>query len=95
MEGDAPDTSSDLGNAHEVFEACETALWLERAVENLPLRQREAVVLCCIDNMKQDEAAQVLGVPLGTLKSLLRCARTSLVKALLARESHAKKEVTR
>ena len=94
LDGGDNDPPSAMSNAYEILEASETAIWLEQAVENLPLRQREAVILCCINNMKQDEAAQALGIPLNTLKSLLRSARLSLVKALLARESHAHKEIT-
>lgn len=40
-------------------------------IEALPARQREVLLLRFVDGMSLDEIAQVLGIPLGTVKSRL------------------------
>lgn len=45
---------------------------LREAVARLPVTEREAVMLCHHSGMTQKQAAEVLGVPLGTLKSRVR-----------------------
>jgi DNA-directed RNA polymerase specialized sigma24 family protein len=44
-------------------------------LEVLPEAQREALVLCGIEERTCEEAAALLGVPVGTIKSRLRLAR--------------------
>ena len=51
----------------------ETALDVETALAALPLDQRLAIVLVDVHGMPVGEAAAVLGVPIGTVKS--RCSR--------------------
>ena len=51
----------------------ETVLDVERALAGLPDEQRLALVLVTVQGLSVEEAAHVLGVPAGTVKS--RCAR--------------------
>jgi len=51
----------------------ETAIEIEAALAALPPEQRAAIVLVDVQGMPVDDAAQVLGVPPGTVKS--RCSR--------------------
>jgi RNA polymerase sigma-70 factor, ECF subfamily len=51
----------------------ETALDVEAALARLPAEQRAALVLVDLQGLPVDEAARVLGVPAGTVKS--RCSR--------------------
>jgi RNA polymerase sigma-70 factor (ECF subfamily) len=51
----------------------ETAMEIEAALATLPEEQRAALVLVDVQGLPVDEAAAVLGVPSGTVKS--RCAR--------------------
>jgi RNA polymerase sigma-70 factor (ECF subfamily) len=51
----------------------ELRLVLEQALAQLPVDQRAAVVLVDVEGLPVEEAAAVLGVPGGTVKS--RCAR--------------------
>ena len=51
----------------------ETALEIEAALATLPAEQRAALVLVDVQGLPVDEAAAVLDVPTGTVKS--RCAR--------------------
>ncbi|MCA9495219.1 MAG: sigma-70 family RNA polymerase sigma factor [Myxococcales bacterium] len=51
---------------------------VERALQALPDAQREVAVLCWIEERSTAEAAQLLGVSQGTVKSRLRLARERL-----------------
>lgn len=53
-----------------------------RALDTLPDAQRDAIALVALEDMSYDEAAAVLGVPVGTLMSRLFRGRTSLRRAL-------------
>lgn len=56
---------------------------VQRALATLPPAERAAIALCFLDELTHDEAAQVMGVPLGTLKSHVARGKEKL-KALLA-----------
>jgi RNA polymerase sigma-70 factor (ECF subfamily) len=60
-----------------------------RAVEELPELHREVVLLVDVEGFSYKDAAQVLGVPIGTVMSRLHRARRQLQKSLYqyARES--------
>jgi len=49
-----------------------------RAMQSLPVEQREVLLLVAVEEMSYAEAAQVLGIPLGTLMSRLGRARATL-----------------
>ena len=51
----------------------ETAIEVEAALAALPAEQRAALVLVDVQGMSVDDAAHVLGIPTGTVKS--RCSR--------------------
>jgi RNA polymerase sigma-70 factor (ECF subfamily) len=57
----------------DMAEQRELRLVLEQALAQLPVDQRAAVVLVDVQGLPVEEAAGVLGVPVGTVKS--RCAR--------------------
>jgi len=59
--------------APDALGARETALDVEAALAALPADQRAALVLVDLHGLPVDEAARVLGVPAGTVKS--RCSR--------------------
>lgn len=52
------------------------------AMQALPEEQREAVVLVCVEGLAYREAADVLGVPIGTLTSRLARGREALQRML-------------
>ena len=80
-------------NGEQVAEARETAEWLEAAIAGLPEAQREVVGLVCAEHMKQSEAAEVLRIPLSTVKTLLRRARIALAQQLGRRKVSLAREV--
>jgi RNA polymerase sigma-70 factor (ECF subfamily) len=55
---------------------------LQGAVAALPLRYREVVVLCELQELNYAQAAQVIGCPEGTIRSRLHRARALLLKKL-------------
>jgi RNA polymerase sigma-70 factor (ECF subfamily) len=50
----------------------------------LPLHERAAVLLCCQNGLSHEEAARVLGIPLGTVKTNVLRGREKLKRALAA-----------
>ena len=55
---------------------------LDQALSRLPPRERMAALLCFAEGHSHSEAASVMNVPLGTLKSLLARARHQLIHCL-------------
>jgi RNA polymerase sigma-70 factor (ECF subfamily) len=55
---------------------------VERALARLPARERAAASLCFGEGCSHSEAAAILELPLGTLKSIVARARGELVKHL-------------
>lgn len=53
-----------------------------KALLSLPEDQREAIVLVAIDGLSYKDAAEILGLPLGTLMSRLARAREALRRAV-------------
>ena len=55
---------------------------LMRALNLLPLNERSAIVLCCQNGLSHDEAARVLDIPLGTVKTNVLRGREKLKRIL-------------
>ena len=89
-----PQQSDSAPDSHQLAEARETAAWIERAVAALPFSQREVVVLCCIEQLPQDDVAATLGMPVNTVKTHLRRARIALAQALARRKAVLRREVS-
>jgi RNA polymerase sigma-70 factor (ECF subfamily) len=64
--------------ADEEFEAEEAREWVRGAVADLPETLRSALVLVYNQGLKYREAADVLGIPVGTVKSRLNAALVRL-----------------
>ena len=62
-----------LANPTDVFATRDTALDVQAALAELPAEQRAALVLVDVQGYPVAEAAEILGVAVGTVKS--RCAR--------------------
>jgi RNA polymerase sigma factor (sigma-70 family) len=70
-----PDTQTvDPGLRHDLM----------HALNALPLHERSAVLLCCQNGLSHDEAARVLDIPLGTVKTNVLRGRQKLKKILAA-----------
>jgi RNA polymerase sigma-70 factor (ECF subfamily) len=66
----------------QVLEAHETSLKLEEAIQSLPVAQRTVVVMHYINDASLEEIAEMLEVPVGTVKSRLYYARRTLKRRL-------------
>jgi len=83
LQDDDPDRTDVLGHPRDDHAATETRLDVGAALVRLPEHQRAALVLVDMQDMPVAEAAYVLGVPEGTVKS--RCARGRAALAELLR----------
>ncbi len=63
---------------HEPHQDLATRLDLEKALARLPDDARQVLLLVCVEELTYDAAAQVLGVPVGTVMSRLSRARERL-----------------
>ena len=55
---------------------------LDRALARLPTEQREVILLVGLEGMAYENAAQILGVPIGTVRSRLSRRRETLRKLI-------------
>ncbi|MBC2886311.1 hypothetical protein H7Q97_13000 [Ochrobactrum sp. CM-21-5] len=65
------------------------------AIDQLSDEQREVLLLVCIEDLSYADAAELLGIPIGTVMSRLARARVTLaaktgIKPLLSRSSALK-----
>lgn len=75
------------GVPREILEAEEAAdLW--KALASLPEQYREVVVLCDLEEMSNQEAAQALGCAVGTVWSRLHRAHGLLLRKLTGRKEN-------
>jgi RNA polymerase sigma-70 factor (ECF subfamily) len=96
--GSGPTVSID-----EVSEPYDDLFWREidwnisgseigRALDAIPEENRLAVVMCDMESLTRDEAAEALGVPVGTLNSRLHRGRNMLRAKLVAFHSDFQEE---
>lgn len=55
---------------------------IDQAMARLPARERMAATLCLAEGYSHGEAARIMEIPLGTLKSLVSRARKGLIHCL-------------
>ncbi len=71
-----------------------TARELEAALDRLPRGQREALLLCDLWGFRYAEIAEIIGSPVGTVRSRIARARSRL-STLLGKTSKESKERSR
>lgn len=81
-----PDDPSDYIRPGAALERSEEEQQLHAALARLSHEHREALVLKDIDGLKYEEMAEILGVPVGTVRSRLHRARTELRDLLEAND---------
>ncbi len=74
----------------EIAEAREAQESIERAIDALPAKFREAFLLCEVDGMSYEDAASVLGCPVKTVSTRLFRARQRF-RSLVSKEINAYK----
>lgn len=70
------------GDSHDLFASLETVGRVRQAIATLPENYREVVVLCELEEMDYEEAAEALDCPIGTVRSRLHRARALLLEKL-------------
>lgn len=55
---------------------------MQRAIDDLPVHYREALLLCEVEEMSYQEIAEILSIPIGTVMSRLARARKSVRSTL-------------
>jgi RNA polymerase sigma-70 factor (ECF subfamily) len=83
LDESAPLRDEREGQDSAVLRAQEQQL-LERAIAQLPERQRTALNLCFEENLSNQEAADLMGLNLKALQSLIMRAKTTLKQRLKA-----------
>ena len=71
-------------NPEQRLDSTQRREWIEQALEELPAALREVVNLVYYQGLKYREAADVLGIPVGTVKSRLHAAILKLNEAWTA-----------
>jgi RNA polymerase sigma-70 factor (ECF subfamily) len=71
----------------------ETIERVRQAVQTLPINYREAVVLCDLQELSYEQAAQALGCALGTVRSRLHRGRAMLLEKLQSESRGERKPV--
>ena len=80
---DEADVPAQEQEAHEEFVDVASRLDLERALATLSDGERAAIAACYYADLSHDEAAQALGVPLGTVKTHILRAKAKLKARLM------------
>lgn len=78
-------------DGRDVTEGRLTLEVVNRHIARLPEEQRSLIALVCVDGYSYKEAAQILGIPIGTVMSRLSRARQALwrsLEPLATREGH-------
>lgn len=79
----APEGPSSAASPEQTSANGELVALMDRALALLPVEQREVLVLCLVEERSDAEAARILGVPHGTVKSRLRLARAHFRRNIL------------
>jgi RNA polymerase sigma-70 factor (ECF subfamily) len=74
---DAPEATL-AARPDEARDAAQIRIDLARGLMRLPLAHREVLLLICVADCTYDEAASILGLPVGTVMSRLSRARAQL-----------------
>ncbi len=72
--------------------AAEDAARIQIALGSLQPKHREVLVLCYVEQMPYEETAEVLEVPLGTVKSRIYYAKSALRREMEGRSNEGHKE---
>jgi RNA polymerase sigma-70 factor (ECF subfamily) len=59
-------------------------LALQQAITSLPTELREVIMLVALEELSYEAAAQIIGIPVGTVKSRMHRARSLLRESIAA-----------
>jgi RNA polymerase sigma-70 factor (ECF subfamily) len=82
-EQDGPELEVDAETPETILMNRSNAQLVQRAMDDLPVHYREALLLCEVEEMSYQEIAGVLSIPIGTVMSRLARARKTVRRSLL------------
>ena len=82
-EEDGPELAVDAETPETILMNRFNSQLVQRAIDDLPVHYREALLLCEVEEMSYQEIGEVLSIPIGTVMSRLARARKSVRKSLL------------
>lgn len=83
------DTTDPTGDALSRLEAQQLGPNLAAAIGDLPAKDREALLLLAWTDLRYEDIAQALDIPIGTVRSRINRARTRVRAHLIAQEDNA------
>src|SRR6202047_386659 len=86
-EEDGPELAVDMETPETILMNHSDSQRLQRAIDDLPLHYREALLLCEVEEMSYQEIAEILSIPIGTVMSRLARARKAVRNSLLSASS--------
>ncbi|MCS7286384.1 MAG: sigma-70 family RNA polymerase sigma factor [Anaerolineae bacterium] len=86
IEPDRAALLSDVDNPENYAERQELARLIQEAIDQLPFDQKAVIILSDLEGFDYWEISEVLGIPLGTVKSRLSRARARVRDYLLAHQ---------
>jgi RNA polymerase sigma-70 factor, ECF subfamily len=69
-------------SAYETYEMSENMKYFFEVLEKLPEDQKDVFYLSEIENLKYEEIAKILNIPVGTVKSRLNRGKINIIKEL-------------
>jgi RNA polymerase sigma factor (sigma-70 family) len=82
-EADGPELAVDRETPETILMNHSDSLRLQRAIDDLRLHCREALLLCEVEEMSYQKIAEILSIPMGTVMSRLARARKSVRGSIL------------
>ena len=83
-EDDGPELAVDGESPETILVTRANAQLLQRAIGDLPVHHREALLLCEVEEMSYREIAEILSIPIGTVMSRLARARKAVRESVLS-----------
>ncbi len=77
-EEDGPELAVDTETPETILMNRFNSKLVQRAIEDLPVHYREALLLCEVEEMSYQEIAEILTIPMGTVMSRLARARKAV-----------------
>ena len=81
-EEDGPELAIDTETPEAILMNRSNSQLVRRAIDDLPVHYREALLLCEVEEMSYQEIAEILSIPMGTVMSRLARARKSVRESL-------------
>jgi RNA polymerase sigma-70 factor (ECF subfamily) len=83
-EEDGPELAVDTETPETILMSRFNSQLMRRAIDDLPVQYREALLLCEVEEMSYQEIAEILTIPIGTVMSRLARARKAVRESLLS-----------